>query len=167
MTIFTHILKNTLNPTFMKKLLLLFVSTLMVTLTACSSDDSNNNNPNEPFMKFTVGGQEYNYTPETLTSDKKLITARVGEGDTYREVSLWMPVEPTVGTHNIVDDPTSADDTYTAIYAPNFDNSFDAFSGTVTITSIDDDFIRGTFAFQADNEGTPISVSSGEFLAYN
>ncbi|WP_300567919.1 hypothetical protein [Flavobacterium sp.] len=148
----------------MKKLLLLSVSILMVTLTACSGSDSNDDTPTT-FIKFKVDGVAYNYEVETLTSLKKLITGRVGEGASYREVSLWMPVEPTVGAHTIVDDPSSADDTYTAIYAPNFDNRYDATSGTVTITSIDDNYIKGTFSYTVDTGGTPIVISEGEFIA--
>lgn len=150
----------------MKKIMLLLVSVTMVTLSSCSSDGDSNTNP-DTFIKFKVDGVAYNYDPETLTSLKKLITGRVGEGATYREVSLWMPAEPTVGAHAIVDDPTSGPTTYTAIYASDFDNSYDATSGTVTITSIDDNYIRGTFSYTVDTGGTPIVISEGEFVADN
>jgi hypothetical protein len=152
----------------MKKLLLLLVSILTMMLTACSSDDSNNNStPNTPYIKFKADGVDHNYNPETLTSLQKLIRASVGEGDTYKEISLWMPVTPTVGTHDIVYNSGSDVDTYSAIYASSFDNRYDAESGTLTITSIDDEYIRGTFSFTIDNDGTPIVITEGEFLAYN
>ncbi|WP_300567922.1 DUF6252 family protein [Flavobacterium sp.] len=148
----------------MRKLLLLSVSILMVTLTACSSNDSNDNTT-PTYIKFKVDDVTYAYQAETNTSLKKIITGRVGEGSTYREISLSMPVNPKVGSHKIVVDPSSANDAYTASFAPNSDTNSDGAIGKIIITSIDFKFIRGTFYFYADYGPTGAFINDGEFVA--
>lgn len=146
----------------MKKLFgLLAVFTLI--LTGCSSDSEGSESGT--YLKFKVNGQSYNYDPETLISLKRLVRGDQGADATYKSISLWMPEEVTEGTYSFTDTPSQLD-TFNASYSSEGEAVYiDATSGTITITSVTDDYVKGTFSFSGDNEGTTVNVTNGEFRA--
>ena len=147
----------------MKKLFaLLTVFTLI--LTGCSSDSEGSET--EIYLKFKVNGQNYNFDPETLTSMKKLVRGDQGGDNEYKSISLWMPEEVTEGTYSFSDTPSDLE-TFNASYSSAGEDIYiDATSGTITITSVTDDYVKGTFSFSGDNEGTTVNVTNGEFKAF-
>lgn len=76
-----------------------------------------------------------------------------------------MPEEVTEGTYSFTDTPSQLD-TFNASYSSEGEAVYiDATSGTITITSVTDDYVKGTFSFSGDNEGTTVNVTNGEFRA--
>lgn len=158
----------------MKKLLYIFIALFSLTFVACSSDDNSpsggNNTPDGLYLKFTADGVDYNFEPATLTSLQKHIMGYTGTDEDHVRLSLWMPVEPTVGTHQLTDDfPTddNLDTHYSGFYYKG-DMTFDSTSGTITISTIDDEYITGTFSFTGtDFEGNTVAITNGSFKAYN
>ncbi|WP_317245662.1 DUF6252 family protein [Flavobacterium amniphilum] len=117
------------------------------------------------YLKFKVGGQSYNYEPQTLTSSKTLVDGYTGNGNTLKRISLWMPNEVTTGTYSITDTPSNLD-TYNASYSSEGESIYiDGTSGTITITSVTEDYVKGTFSFSGDNGGTTVNITNGEFKA--
>lgn len=82
-------------------------------------------------------------------------------------MSLYLPLDVTTGTFTITDEPSNVE-AYGASYS-NFatDESSDNETGTVTITQVDADVIKGTFSFTGTNLGTTYTVTEGEFRAEN
>lgn len=149
----------------MKKIIgLLTVLTLI--LVGCSSDSEGSSNNNyETYIKFKINGQSYNYEPETIVSLKTLVHGYTGNDNTLKRISLWMPNEIKKGTFTITDTP-SDEDTYNASYTSEDESIYiDGTSGTITITSVSDDYIKGTFSFNGSNEGTTVNITNGEFKA--
>lgn len=156
----------------MKKITLLAILFFAIFINACSSDDA----PapvyipqvEDPFLRFTASGFNYDYdNPETIRSMQTQILAYEGINDDFRRVSLWMPNDVSVGTHQIVIAPASNLDAYTASYTVG-DEVLEAQSGTLTVTAIDNEFIYGTYSFSADDftHTTTIEVTQGSFKAY-
>lgn len=156
----------------MKKLSYLFLVLFSLSFVACSSDDSSNDNNNNAtddlYLKFTVNGVNYDFEPETLTSLQKLIMGLQETNNVTTRLSLWMPVTPTVGSHTITDD-TPTDANIGTLHNAAFyvgDDSYDAISGTLVITELTDDIVKGTFSFVAEDiNGATVTVSNGSFRA--
>ncbi len=156
----------------MKKLSYLFLVLLSLSFVACSSNDSsndeNNNTNDELYLKFTVNGVNYDFDPETLTSLQKLIMGQKDINNITTRLSLWMPVTPTVGSHSITDDtPTDANLTTlhnAAFYVGN--NTYEAVNGTLIVTELGSNYVKGTFNFVAEDiNGVTVTVSNGSFRA--
>ncbi|WP_136668685.1 DUF6252 family protein [Flavobacterium sp. H122] len=148
----------------MKKIIgLLAIFTLI--LSGCSSDGDGSDNNSSTYIKFKVNGQSYNYEPETIVSLKTLVDGYTGNGNTLKRISLWMPNEVATGTYPITDTPSDVE-TYNASYSSEGESIYiDGTSGTITITSVTDDYIKGTFSFSGDNEGATVNITNGEFKA--
>lgn len=155
----------------MKKLSYLFLVLLSLSFVACSSDDSssNNNNSNDDlYLKFTVNDVNYDFDPETLTSLQKLIMGQSDINNVTTRLSLWMPETPTVGSHAITDD-TPTDLNIATLHNAAFyvgDDTYDAISGTLVITELTSDIVKGTFSFVAEDiNGATVTLSNGSFRA--
>lgn len=156
----------------MKKLSCLLLVLFSLTFVACSSDDAATpdiNNPDETlFIKYTLNGQAYEFEPETLTSLQILVRGDGEVSGVYNSISLWMPTEPSIGSHPITDDfPNDAN--IATLYNANVwvgSEIVDASSGTLVITEVGEDYVEGTFSFSGtNNNGTTAAVTNGSFRA--
>jgi len=158
----------------MKKLSCLLLVVFSMSFLACSSDDAapNNNDINNPdealYLKFTLNGQQYDFEPETLTSLQMLVRGDQEVGGVFRSISLWMPTTPTVGSHPITDVfPNDAN--VNTLYNANVwvgSEIVDASSGTMIITEVGQDYVKGTFSFTGiNNNETTATVTNGSFRA--
>jgi hypothetical protein len=134
--------------------------------TSCSSDDSKddeNENPTTDFIKFKYKEKEYTYESEFTSSESINISGMEGIDDTYKKVSLWLPLNATVGTHNVVFDSSDLTTTYQANFSfmPEFNNA-NATSGTITITKVTER-IEGTFNFSGTQGDKTFTVTEGSF----
>jgi len=134
--------------------------------TSCSSDDSKddeNENPTTDFIKFKYKEKEYTYESEFTSSEAINISGTEGIDDTYKKVTLWLPLNATVGTHNVVFDSSDLTTTYQANFSfmPEFNNA-NATSGTITITKVTER-IEGTFNFSGTQGDKTFTVTEGSF----
>ncbi|MCA6422830.1 MAG: hypothetical protein IM568_08450 [Flavobacterium sp.] len=155
----------------MKKLSFLFFVLLSIGIIGCSSDDDSSgggNQDNSVYIRFTLNGEEYDFDPETLTSLRTLILGDEEVNNVYTRISLWMPEEPSLGTHTISDDFPS-DANLATLYSANVwigEEVIDASSGVLVITELGDEYVKGTFSFTGTNdEGTTATVTNGSFRA--
>lgn len=153
----------------MKKLSFLFLVLFSLSFVACSSDDSSRSSDSELYLKYTVNGANYDFEPATITSLQKLIMGEQEISSVYNRISLWMPVTPTVGSHTITDETPNDTNLDTLHNAELWvgDATYTATSGTLVITELNDDYVKGTFTFTGEDEnGVTISVTNGSFRAY-
>lgn len=148
----------------MRKVIFSFL--IIFALFACSSDDDNSSdNGDDIFITFKANGMSYTMEPYTSKSMEVYIAADQGLNETYREIQLRMPVDFNSGSHPIVDSYDLED--YKASYTEG-DVTIDATSGTLEITSIDGEYMEGTFEFEGeDGEGTTYIITEGSFKTYN
>lgn len=146
----------------MKKLILSVFATFV--LFACNSDDDGgSNNGGDIFITFKVNGTTYNMEPYTSASLQVEIGADQGINASYRAISLLMPTDYELGSHSITD--SWDEDAYNASFSQG-DITIDAVSGTLVITTINDDFIQGTFNFTGEDEdGMIYNITEGSFKA--
>ncbi|MBV7269944.1 hypothetical protein [Winogradskyella luteola] len=159
----------------MKKLKLNLLALLVIIgvgMSSCSSDDdpSGSQEP-ETFIRFSVDGVDFAYEDNIATVESNNITINgqngLSEDDDYSFMSIWFPLGFTTGTYDFSGDFFQEGD-----YKLNAEiNSLDvddwATSGSVNITSIGSEFIRGTFtATVPSDDGGTITIENGEFKAY-
>ncbi len=157
---------------FKKSIAVLLLVTVGLLTTNCSSSDSGGGNGGGGsfYLKCKVNGVQFTCTdPMVINSLAKTITAISDNNDSHQElVSLWLPLNAGVGTHTITEEPSNVD-SYGASYT-DFDNdraTVDA-SGTMTITEVNADVIKGTFSFTSpDGDGNTITVTNGTFRTEN
>lgn len=151
----------------------IFLTVFFVSLTAvsCSSDDIpplTFNDIGELHMKFTYNGNDYSSDdPVTTTVGvRKYIDATYASGANLKTITIFMPDTPTVGTHFVT--APIEDDAYGAYFTSAI-GSVDilADTGTITITSVTDDYVKGTFNFSGPNGSVSVAISNGSFLGDN
>lgn len=161
---------STLKLFIMKKLTGLLFLFLSLSLVSCSSDDSGDTTNVDPvgstYLKFNLNGQDYSFEPETMTTMQMLVRGDKHIDGVFHSISLWMPKVPTVGSHPITDAfPTDAN--INTLYNANVwvgQEIVDATSGTMVITEITENYIKGTFSFTGSNDnGTTATVTNGSF----
>ncbi len=163
-----------MNPTvtsFAKTFLAVFF--IALTAVSCSEDNSAstliNDDLGDVHLKYTYNNVEYGViNPLTYNLTNKKIDAINGSGSNLKRITLYMPLNPTVGTHFITADP-SDDSTYGAYFVSQANNvDILADTGIMTITNVTDDYVKGTFNFSGPNGpggSVIVSVTSGSFLA--
>ncbi|RYG10931.1 MAG: hypothetical protein EOO07_21385 [Chitinophagaceae bacterium] len=156
----------------MKKLSSLLLLFLSLSLVSCSSDDSGGSNGGDQvgslYIKFNLNGQDYSFEPETMTTLQMLVRGDKETNGVFTSISLWMPVEPTVGSHPITDAfPTDAN--INTLHNANVwvgEEIVDATTGTMVITEVTEHHVKGTFSFSGTNDnGTAATVTNGSFRA--
>lgn len=158
----------------MKLLALPFLLFMMLFIVSCSDDDDNSNDNTNPdldtlFIKFTHDGTMYDYEdPETINSLAKAISYNTFDGNDAIQIVLYMPLNPVVGTHLMTDEPSNVE-SYGARYTNQVTGiEMTATTGTMIISEVTDEFVKGTFAFSGPNEdGSTVQVSNGSFTAFN
>lgn len=154
----------------MKKLTYFLFVLFSLSFIACSSDDNSSGGEDDNlYIRFTANEQQYNFEPETITSLQRLIMGDEDVNDIYTRVSLWMPVIPTTGSYSITND-TPNDENLETLYNAELwigDDTYVGSSGTLIVTEVGDEYVKGTFSFTGTNEaGTAITVTNGSFRAY-
>lgn len=155
----------------MKNLFYLSFVLFSLSFIACSSDDNSSGNggnqDDELYIRFTVNGQSYDFEPATLGSLQKHIMGVDDPNDVNTRISLWMPVDPVLGSHAITTDFSNLDTAYNAEVWLG-DDTIEGTSGTLIITEVNEEYVKGTFNFSGTNEnGQTINVTNGSFRAYN
>ena len=145
---------------------LLMVVFVFTTL-SCSNSESPSLDgvPAGLYVQFKSNGTQYTlHDPVTLDLSNKKIDGLQGEGADLVSITLYMPLDPTIGTHFMTDSP-SDNATYGAYFT--LGNSVDiiANAGVITITSITADYISGTFSFSGLNGSAVVEVTNGSFVA--
>ncbi len=160
----------------MKKLASLAIVLFSLAITSCSSDDNTIDNVpviEEPQVeqiniKFKLDDEQFSFEPSTLTSLQRHILGESFINDELKRISVWMPVTPTVGTHNITDEtPTDANiGTMYNVEVWANGTRYPADAGSMVITEVSADFIKGTFTATGTNEeGQAFVITSGSFKA--
>ena len=149
-----------------------FLKVLMIALfVSCGSDDDGNNSGSNDSFFAKVNGQDYNPTFvtafNTSITSTVLITGSMGNGE---ELQLFVPVDITTGTYNWSDinETFFVQGIYTPAGANNADDSGFAKTGSLTITSVNQEnkTMQGTFSFVSDptvNGGIVYNVTEGSF----
>src|SRR5690606_2882318 len=115
---------------------------------------SSSEDDNSLYVRFTANGQQYNFEAETITSLQRLVMGDEDVNDVYTRISLWMPVTPTTGNHTITDDLPSDDNLETLYNAELWigDATYTGTVGTLTITDLSEEYVKGTFTFTGEDE---------------
>jgi len=146
---------------------LLMVAFVFTTL-SCSETDSPSLDvvPSGLYIKFKSNTIQYLIqNPITLDLSNKKIDGLQGAAASLVSITLYMPLNPTIGSHFMIDSP-SDDSTYGAYFVLGNSVNVIANAGIITITSITADYISGTFSFSGLN-GTSavVEVTNGSFVA--
>ena len=159
----------------MKKLKFNLLAVLVIIglgMSSCSSDDDSNDAQElETFIRFSINGTNFQYENiATVESSNVTVNGQNGlsEDDDYSFASIWFPLGFTAGTYDFSGD-FFQDGDYKLNFESNSLNVDDwATSGSVTITSINSEFIRGTFtATVTDGDGGAVVIENGEFKAFS
>jgi hypothetical protein len=158
----------------MKKLKFNLLALLVVIglgMSSCSSDDSNDSQDPETFIRYSIDGTNFNYEDNIATVGSNNITINgqngLSEDDDYSFMSIWFPLGFTTGTYDFSGDFFQDGDYKLNAEINVLDVDDWATLGSVTITSISSDYIRGTFtATVPDNNGGTVTIENGEFKAY-
>ena len=146
----------------------LLITAFVFTTVSCSNSESPSLDGGVPqglYIQFKSNGTQYTISdPITLDISNKKIDGLQGSGSDLVSITLYMPLDPTIGTHFMTDSP-SDDQTYGAYFVKG--NSVDilANAGIITITSITADYISGTFSFSGLNGSAVVEVTNGSFVA--
>lgn len=152
----------------MKKIFLAIVVLVLLSVTSssCSKSDSSAVSPanNELFIQYKYNGVVYKHTVETLNSLKKNILGYSGADNTYKRISLNIPLVPVAGTFSVVDQPSNVN-SYEALFESGTDYFYGT-SGNITISVSNSTIIEGTFQFSGDNgSGNVVVITEGSFRA--
>lgn len=156
----------------MKKSLLKFIFlvvtfTLFISCSHSSSDEEIINptpTPTANFINYSYLGVAYSNVPDVFDGTKKEVRGSQGINLQYKKLSLWMPLNPTVGTHPIVYDPTNTNSYELHFVSQSEGLYLDVTSGTITITSVTTTTIEGTFNCTGlDGSSNSVAISNGSF----
>lgn len=151
------------------KFLTIFYFLGFILLTSCSNNDGTDDSI---YIKFTSNGQEYVFNdPASAQSMNTTFTAQIGtdvNSTNYAEVSLWLPLDFTTGTFQFTGDYFEDGDYKLNLYSNplNVDDGW-ATSGSVTISSINSEYVIGTFTGTVSDGVQTITITNGEFKVYN
>ena len=152
--------------TFKKAAMLIVLAVASAISLNCSSDSSSSSSSNF-YLKCKVNGTWVEFAdPMVINSLAKSITGN--DSDTGKVVTLFTPLAVANGTYSITDEPSNVD-SYAGSYSDfNGDVYTDNETGTMIITEVNADVIRGTFSFTGDDgNGGTITVTEGSFRAEN
>lgn len=148
-------------------LLLVTVSFLTVN---CSTSGDGGSSSSTFYLKCKINGVQFKSTdPSVLNSLSKSIVGISDNNDTVQEtLVLFMPLAVAPGTYTITEEPSN-ENSYGVSYN-NYDTEVASLNaaGTMTVTQVTADVIKGTFSFTSpDGDGNIITVTDGSFRAEN
>lgn len=149
----------------LKKVMFLVVAIFALALSSCSSDDSSDENQTETdYIKFKYKGTAYAFDSGYQSSMTLDVIGSEGIDDSYKQIALHMPLDPSVGSHTVVYDLSNLTTTYQASFTfMGIDNTFNATSGTIKITTNNSERIEGTFNFSGTLDGQKVEITDGSF----
>lgn len=121
-----------------------------------------NPGPTTKFFKAKVDGSQKNFA--NVNVFHLLDTYRIAGTNADNSMSISLPDNITVGTYELGEDLTGA----TAGYIPSFgaDAYYSKPGGSITITSVSNGWISGTFSFTGEDfDGATVIVTEGSFNA--
>lgn len=134
---------------------------------SCSSSDSGGSD--STYIRFKVnGGAQINLVdPGTITSMMASISATEDLGADIRSIIFTVPVDVTVGAHDITDASPSELTAYSVNYSLG-DVFVNATSGSMSITNIGAEYMEGTFNFTGvdASTGETYTITEGAFRAH-
>lgn len=149
-----------------KKTAMLFVLAVASAISVNCSSDSSSSSSNF-YLKCKVNGVliEFN-DPVVLNSLAKSITGN--DADTSQMLTLFTPLAVTPGTYTITDEPSN-ENSYGGSFSDFAEDVYtDNETGTLVITQVTADVIKGTFSFTGDDgNGGTVTVTDGSFRAEN
>lgn len=158
---------------FKKILLLLLALFLVGSAVSCSSDDDVVDPLDGTYIKFTVNGENYQFD-NIFTSVYPFAGTVIAGSDsgvlatgTGTSIELWMEGDISEGSYAVSDDFDSEYLISFTSEALGFDFD-DATGGNITITSLTDTYIIGTFSAHvySYSTGESVDIESGSFKAY-
>ncbi len=152
--------------TFKKAAMLIVLVAVSAVSFNCSSD-SGSSSSSDFYLKCKVNGTWVEFAdPMVINSLAKSITGN--DADTGKVVTLFTPLAVANGTFSITDEPSNVDSYAGSFSDFNEDVYTDNETGTMIITEVNADVIKGTFSFTGDDgNGGTITVTEGSFRAEN
>ncbi|MGO4772640.1 hypothetical protein ACEN2I_13330 [Flavobacterium sp. W22_SRS_FK3] len=148
----------------LKKVMFLAIAVFALALSSCSSNDSDENQTETDYIKFKYKGTTYTFDSGYQSSLTLDVIGSEGIDNTYKQITLWMPLDASVGSHPVVYDLSNLTTTYQASFTfMGTDNTFNATSGTIKITANNNERIEGTFNFSGIMNGQAVEVTDGKF----
>ncbi len=153
----------------MKKIKFLIAFIALVTFTSCSSDDTISLDDQETYIRFTANGVDYEFLSiaSVGSANFSLNGSKSVDGLITENMSIWFPLGFTTGTYQLTGDYFDPGDY--KIFYDSEDIGVEGFapsSGEVTISSISNEYIDGSFYFSGTKDAIAITVTSGTFRAY-
>jgi hypothetical protein len=148
------------------KLTVIIISVIITTSCSHSSSDDSavTPTPTSNFLNYTYLGTNYSNIPSVIDGTKKEVRGSQGINLQYKKLSLWMPLNPTVGTHSLVLDPTNTNSYELHFVSQSEGLYLDVTSGSITITSVTATSIEGTFSGTGlDGNNNSIAITNGSF----
>jgi hypothetical protein len=150
----------------MKKLVLIpLFSMLFLMISSCSKSDdaktAETPTTSAKFIKLKCNGTQYDFAnPEMLNSNARSL---LGFTTNEKRITIFVPLNVTPGTYQITDSPSNVNayQVSLAINALGFDGY--ATSGSMTITSVSGNNVKGTFACKIPNIGLVFDITEGSF----
>ena len=154
----------------MKKSIAVLLLALVSLLTVNCSSDGGGSSSSTFYLKCKINGVQFTSTnPSVINSLAKSIVGISDNNDTVQEtLVLFMPLTVAPGTYTITEEPSN-ENSYGVSYN-NYDTDVASLnaSGTMTVTKVTADVIKGTFSFTSpDGDGNIITVTDGTFSAEN
>jgi hypothetical protein len=139
-----------------------------IILSSCSNEGGTDDSI---FIKFTANGQEYVFNdPASAQSMNTTFSGQIGtstDNANYAEVSLWFPLDFSTGTFSFTGDYFDEGDYKLNIYSNplNLDDAW-ASSGSVTINSVNSEYVTGTFSGTVTDGVHTVTITNGSFKVY-
>lgn len=148
----------------MKKFVLIpILSMFFLVVASCSkSDDAKTvETPTAKFIKLKCNGIQYNFTnPEMLNSGAKSL---LGYTTNEKRVTLFVPLNVVPGTYSITDSPSNVNAYLVSLEINALGLNGYANSGSMTITSVSGNNVKGTFSCSIPNIGQTFEITEGSF----
>ena len=150
-----------------KKAAMLIVLVIASAISLNCSSDSDSSSSSNFYLKCKVNGTWVEFAdPMVINSLAKSITGN--NTDNGKAVILFTPLDVTNGTYTITDEPSNVDSFAGSFSDFNEEVYTDNETGTMTITEVNADVIKGTFSFTGDDgNGGTVTVTEGSFRAEN
>ncbi|MBF6641277.1 hypothetical protein IVB69_07280 [Flavobacterium sp. J49] len=150
-----------------KKAAMLIVLAIAGAISFNCSSDSNSSASTNFYLKCKVNGTWVEFAdPMVINSLAKSITGN--NADNGKVVTLFTPLNVATGTFTITDEPSNVNSYAGSFSDFNEEVYTDNETGTMVITEVNANVIKGTFSFTGDDgNGGTITVTEGSFRAEN
>jgi hypothetical protein len=112
----------------------------------------------EPAMKAEVDGDDWETSSVTAIGSNSVVIT--GANSDSSSITITIPGDAEVNTHSI-----GVSSGFLAAYVTTGNQTMGAFSGDITVSTINDTEIAGQFEFMATNGSDTIEIEDGVFYA--